>query len=215
MSLSQNNSEKDDRKDEEIRGIFVLGLLAVLASIRVQSDKIMVTVGQISIDFMPFLNITLVLWSFYAIFMVFGLSEDILGKTASNMFRQGAKLFLQLNFLILAALSLILGLSAYPTRLPWALGLIGILSLYALVEKLRESKSLKPEKPLKRSLWGWVKSNSVFLSSMLILISFTEILFGADEIYILPSFVVGCIGIVFFIISLRRAEKKSKVSTET
>lgn len=77
--------------------------------------------------------------------MVFGLSEDIIGETASKIFREAAKSFIYFNFIVLAFLSLMLGYFAYPTRLPWALGLLSILILYAICAKLREirRKSVK------------------------------------------------------------------------
>lgn len=212
MSLNQKNSTEGDFKKEEIRGLFVLGLLAVLASIRLQNEKIMVTIGQVSFDLIPLLNVTLVLWSFYAMFMVFGLSEDMLGKTASSAFRETAKAFLYLNFLVLAALSLILGVFAFPARLPWALGLIFLLIIYAVFEQSRNFRRLKSEKPLKLGFRKWIESNLRLLSSLLILMCFVIIMFGPDESYVIPFFVMGCVGIVIFIIALRR--EKNKVSTK-
>lgn len=211
--MNQNNSTESELKKEEIRGLFVLGLLAVLASIRVQSEKMMVTVGQLTFDMMPLLNITIILWSFYAMFMVFGLSEDMLGKSASNMFRETAKAFLYFNFLALGFLSLMLGLLAFPSRLPWALGLMSLLVLYAVFEKLREiTKLRKSDKPLKLGFKNWVKSNLRPLSTVLILFCFVMIMFGSDERHVIPFFVIGCVGIAIFIITIRR--EKGKVSTQ-
>jgi hypothetical protein len=74
-----------ETKKEEIRGIFVLGLLAVLASVRVQYSTMMVNIGRSSFEAIVFLDFTIVLWSFYALFMVFGLSEDMIGKTVARV----------------------------------------------------------------------------------------------------------------------------------
>jgi hypothetical protein len=215
--MNQNNNSSDiDLKKEEIRGLFVLGLLAVLASIRAQSDKIMVTFGELSFDMIPLLNITIVLWSFYAMFMVFGLSEDMLGKSASRVFRDTAKTFLTFNFLVLSFLALILGFLAYPSRLPWALALIILLLLYAMFEKAREiTKHKKPSSLLKLDLKKWAKSNLRPLSTLLILISFTMIMFGSDAGYVIPFFVIGCIGIAIFIMATRQQEGKASTEAET
>lgn len=160
--MSKKKSSNTNFRKEEIRGLFVLGLLAVLASVRVQNEEMMVSIGQISINIIPLLDIIIILWSFYAFFMVFGLSEDMIGKIASNVFREAAKVFLYFNFLALAFLSLLLGYFAFPTRLPWALGLLSILILYALVVKLRE---IRRKKITKSNIKKKLKSSYVIIRS--------------------------------------------------
>lgn len=190
--MSKKKSSKDGFRKEEIRGLFVLGLLAVLSSIRVQNDEMMVSIGQISFNIIPFLDITIILWSFYAFFMVFGLSEDIIGKTASNVFREAAKMFLYFNFLVLVSLSLLLGYIAYPTRLPWALGLLSILILYAICVKLREIR----RKSVKINIKKIVESNLSGILGITILICFVMIMFGVHEELVIPFFVIGCVAIL-------------------
>jgi hypothetical protein len=104
----------DDDRKEEVRGLFVLGLLAVFASIRVQYSSFMVQFGQLSLDIIPLLNVIVVLWSLYAFFMVLGLSEDIIGKIAAEAFRQNSKTFLLYNFLLLGVLVAIFGIVGFP-----------------------------------------------------------------------------------------------------
>ena len=58
-------------KREELRGIFALGLLAVLVVIRFQNEKLMVTIGQSSFDFIPVINITIIV-VFVCLFYCFG-----------------------------------------------------------------------------------------------------------------------------------------------
>lgn len=212
--MKQKTQHEGSLKKEEIRGLFVLGLLAVLASIRVQNEKMMVTVGQISFNVIPLLDITIILWSFYAMFMVFGLSEDMLGKSASSVFREAAKTFLYFNFLALLLLSVMLGFFAFPNRFPWALGLISLLLLYAAFDKLMEIRKLRKfDNPLKLGFKKWVESNLRPLSGLLIILCFVVIMFGSDERYVIPFFVLGCLGIAIFIITIRKEE--GKVSTET
>jgi hypothetical protein len=215
--LNQDNKSSDiDFKKEEIRGLFVLGLLAVLASIRAQSDKIMVTFGELSFDVIPMLDMTIVLWSFYAVFMVFGLSEDMLGKSASKVFRDTAKTFLTFNFLVLSFMALMLGFLAYPSRLPWALALIILLILYAVFEEAREiTKHKKLSSLLKLDMKKWAKLNLRPLSTLLILLSFTMIMFGSDARYVIPFFIIGCVGITIFIIATRQQKGKNATEAET
>ena len=209
--MSREKSSSNFRK-EEIRGLFVLGLLAVLASIKVQSDKIVVTIGQMTVDIIPMLDITIILWSLYAMFMVFGLSEDMLGETTANIFRETAKMFLYFNFLVLGVLSFMLGLFAFPNRLPWALGLISLLLLYLGFEKLKELIKLRKfRKSLKLNLKKWAESNLRFLSALLILICFVFIMFISDEQYIFPFFIIGCVGIVIFIMAIRKEKTKDSI----
>jgi len=104
--LSKKKSSDDTRK-EEIRGLFVLGLLAVLSSIRIQNNEMIVGIGQASFNIIPWIDITIVLWSFYAFFMVLGLSEDLIGKSISSSFREVSKTFLGLNYVLLVFLSLL------------------------------------------------------------------------------------------------------------
>lgn len=181
-----------DFRNEEIRGLFVLGLLAVLSSLRVQSDALMVSIGQLSFNIIPIMDITIILWSFYAFFMVFGLSEDVIGKTASNVFREAAKSFLYFNFIVLVSLSLLLGYIAYPTRLPWALGLLAILILYPIYAKLREIR----RKSVKINIKKIVESNLSGILGITILICFVMIMFGVYEELVIPFFVIGCVAIL-------------------
>lgn len=193
-----------DFRHEEIRGLFVLGLLAVLSSIRIQNEKMMVPIGDLSFNIVPLLDITIILWSFYAFFMVFGLSEDMIGKTASNIFREAAKMFLYLNFIVLVFLSLLLGYIAYPTRLPWALGLLAILILYAMRAKLREIR----RKPVKINIKKIVESNLSGILGITILVCFVMIMFGVYEELVIPFFIIGCVAVLGWLATLEKKKQK-------
>jgi len=73
MPTPSHLQSKTELKREELRGLFVLGLLAILIVIRFQNEKLMVTMGESSFDFIPLITITIVWWSMYALFMVLGL----------------------------------------------------------------------------------------------------------------------------------------------
>jgi len=184
----------NETKKEEIRGLFILGLLAVLTSVRVQYSTMTVTIGQNSFDVVVFFDLTIVFWSFYAFFMVFGLSEDMLGKAIAEGCRGIAAAFLQFDFLALSVLGLLFAYYAYPTRLPWALGLLGLFALLASFRKLR----MREKKPIKIE---WKKLLKSSLSPLLIAILFFSLMFimlSVNEQVIIPSFVVGCVAVVIW-----------------
>lgn len=119
---------------EELRGLFVLGLLAVVASIRIQNDEILITVEEKSYEVTVFLDIMLLLWSFYAFFMVMALSEDLFGKNLSSRFRETSTQYLYLSFSLLAVLAAVFYYAMYPTRAPWVFGFLPVLLAYWLIK---------------------------------------------------------------------------------
>jgi len=200
--LSREHARETNK--EEIRGLFVLGLLAVLASVRVQYSTMIVNIGQDSYDMILFFDITIFTWSLYAFFMVFGLSEDMIGKTIASVCYESAKGFLYFNFLALFVLSFILAYSAYPTRLPWVLGLLTLFGIFVLIRKLRKREKKPFKFDLKKAVWS---SLSPFLMIVLFL-AFTMILLDVNEQVVLPALVVGCVTIVaWFIVKLKTKEQ--------
>jgi hypothetical protein len=193
-------------KNEEIRGLFVLGLLAVLTSVRVQYSKMDVTLGQNTFDVIVFFDLTILFWSFYAFFMVFGLSEDMLGKGIANACRVTATAFLQFNFLALLTLGLLLGYSAYPTRLPYALAMLGLFALLASIEKVRK----REKKPIKIEFRKMLKASLSLLLILLLCVSLMFIMLNVNEQVVIPSFVVGCVAIVIWFIIREKIKIKAK-----
>src|SRR4030042_3355009 len=116
---STRKGSSDKLRTEEVRGLFVLGLLAIMIVVRYQNSKLPVAIGSITFDLVPILDITIMLWSIYAFMMVLGLSGDVIGKPLADSFWEMAKTFLRFNFMLLAFLSTLLAYFAYPTRLPW------------------------------------------------------------------------------------------------
>lgn len=181
-------------KKEEIRGLFVLGLLAVLASVRVQYSTMMVNIGQSSFDIIVFFDLTIVLWSFYAFFMIFGLSEDMIGKTMASVCIDTAKAFLTVNFLALFTLGFLFTYSAYQTRFLWALGLVGFFGLLFFIVKFKKRK----KRPFNVNLKETFASSIHPFLILVLFIAFILIMLG-DKDFILPSFVVGCIAIAILV----------------
>ncbi len=193
-------------KNEEIRGLFVLGLLAVLTSVRVQYSKMEVVIGQSTFDVVVFFDLTILFWSFYAFFMVFGLSEDMLGKGVANACRDIATAFLQFNFLALLTLGLLFGYFAYPTRLPYALAMLGLFALLASVRKLRK----RAKKPIKIEFKKLLKASASPLLILVLFVSLMFIMLNINEQVVIPSFVVGCAAIVIWFIIKGKIKIKGK-----
>ncbi|MBO3842189.1 MAG: hypothetical protein FGF48_07215 [Candidatus Brockarchaeota archaeon] len=206
--MNEKEALKNNLRVEEIRGLFVLGLLAVLATIRFQAGKIIVTIGQVSFDIIPLLDITIVLWSFYAFFMVLGLSEDLIGKTASEAFRSLSKTFLSIDFALLAMISLIASLQAFlvffyafPTRSLFILGLITIIVSYKVYGPL---KKLKPTIEIMSLLELLSIMVTIGLTSVIILMIISP------EQYIVPIFLIGVFFELIYIIAERKIKKTKK-----
>jgi hypothetical protein len=151
-----------------------------------------VTIGQSSFDVIVFFDLTIIFWSFYAFFMVFGLSEDMLGKSIAEVCRSAATAFLQFNFMALSLLGLIIAYYAYPTRLPYVLVLLGLFALLALFRKLRMHK----KKPIKTELRKLLKSSLYPLLIIILFFSLMFIILSTSEQVVIPSFVVGLIAII-------------------
>lgn len=198
---------------EELRGLFVLGLLAVVASIRIQNNEIVLIVEQKSYNVAPYLDIMLFLWSFYAFFMVLGLSEDIIGKKSSIMFREVSTWYLYISFIILAFLSLVLYLSWYPTRAPWVLGFLPVLFVYWLVRKIVKISS-QPKLNYK-GLWKRLRSNLYQLLLAVFIVCLLLVMYGTSESFIIPSFIIGSASLIGFLIAREKMKEKGDTKTSS
>jgi len=204
--MPTSQSDKDYRR-EEVRGLFVLGLLAVLVVVRFQDEKLMVTVGQSSLDFAPLVNITIMLWSSYAFFMVLGISDDVIGKNWAEMFRNLSRNFLQLDFIFLAILGTLYFILGYSIRALWIIGFIVAISLFAILLSLRKIKAKKIKKKLKITKLDLV----VRVSLLLFLIFAAALLLFPDERYLVVFFVLGLGSFIAFVfVRERQSKEKSK-----
>lgn len=193
--MSKMKSSNDTRK-EEIRGLFVLGLLAVLSSIRIQNSEMIVEIGQASFNIIFWIDITIVLWSLYAFFMVLGLSEDLVGKPISSSFREMSKVFLGLNYTLLIFFSLLVFILGFLPRLPYALSLILALICYVIITKLRKRKE---PLEIKLNIWKTIKSNTPQMLKLTFTLCVILTIFTLDE-YVIPFFIIGCVSFVLFIV---------------
>jgi hypothetical protein len=203
MRTMSHDSKND--KNEQIRAIFVLGLLAVLASIRTQNASLMAPIGKQSFDIIPIIDVMIFLMSFYSLFMIFGYSRDMVGENLANMFRQIARSFLIMNFLILVAIGVILSIAYYQNRLLWFLGILAIPVVYLTYRKL---KTFKPKINLKSK-----KEKKSFGLTMILLgliFSVLEIIYYSPEEFVPFFFVLGAICMIIFLYfsSKKKSEQK-------
>ena len=116
-----------------------------------------------------------------------------------------AQSFLYFNFIALSFLGLVLAYTAYPTRLPWILGLLGLFFLLLLIGKARLSK----RKPLKYDFKKAIKSGLSPFLMVILFFAITWILLGVNEQGTIPSFAIGCIAIILWsILRFRKKEQK-------
>jgi hypothetical protein len=205
--LSEKQS-RDNFRSEEIRGLFVLGLLAVLISVKLQSPtgKLDITLGELSTNLMPLLDNIIVLWSLYAFFMVLGLSEDVLGKNFSRSFLELAKSMLRLNFFILAPFAALYGYLAYPTRLPFVLALLSIFLLFGTVEFFL---GLKNKRIKTRITKLELKQNRATIMSFLLLFFVALIFIYPDDWIRFPAFLAGAVSILGYLVWYKEKKPES------
>lgn len=196
---------------EEIRGLFVLGLLAVVASMRIQSKEMTIIIAEKSYDVSIFLDIMLIFWGFYAFFMVLGFSEDIIGKKSSSMFREISTKYLYFSFVILGGLLIVFFLAVYPTRAPWVLGFLPVLFAYWLIRKLVKMK--RPRKVDLGNLWRQTKSNAYQLFLAFFQVCLLLVMFGTYEELVVPSFIVGSVFLISFLIAREKVKGSQEEKT--
>lgn len=209
---------KESLRHEEIRGLFIFGLLAVLASIRIQysstNTQMTVQLGYGSFNILPILDNIILLWSLYAFFMVLGLSEDVIGKGISESFRALAKVFLQWNFIILGTLSIPIGFLAYGERFFYVIYLVvltvivGLIFVIFLGKGLQFRSRLKPIFTRKNTL---LALGLIFILSSYAIIGYPETWFAS--VYV--SFIAFLVSAITVTILLFLEAKKKDDSFET
>jgi hypothetical protein len=201
---------------EEIRGLFTLGLLAVAVSIRIQNKEITLTINNNPFNITVFFDTMILLWSFYAFFMILGLSDDIIGENISKTFRKVSTFYLYLSFAALGLLAVIFYYSAYQIQ-SIGLSIIGLtLVLYWSVKKVYSwsKKTHNGGLSLKSGInnqWKKLKSESYQFLLSIFGICFILVTIGTKEEFIIPSAIVGSIFLVLFLVA-RDWKKKKKIA---
>jgi hypothetical protein len=211
MLSEEEESPADNGKREELRAVYLLGLLAVLVSLRFQNEQLLVPYGQEEIDLIPWIDITIILWFFYALFMLLALSKDVVGETLAQTFRFLSKLFLVYDYALLAFIGTLFFYAGYPTRAPWILGLVAFcLALGVTIEIFGKLWDLKKAKP-SFTIWTRLRKEpfqTLSTASLLIWIVFAVLIFlHPDDSYLFPFF---CWAVASFVVSLIARTRISK-----
>jgi hypothetical protein len=203
-----NESEKARDRREELRGIFTLGLLAVLVAIKFQNKTLMVIVGKTRVDIIPLINVTIVFWSLFAFFMVLALSRYVIGKTLAGVFQTISKAFLLIYFVLLAIFGTAYFTLGFPTRSFWVLLFLGFCIVYTLLLSL--IIKLKSPKDVRKKI---TKLNLLLLTLLIIFFgSFMELMYFPDERFLIVFFVLGFGSFIALSLVAEKITKKTKVS---
>ena len=214
-----DSSEKPTNiyRGEEARGFFVLGLLAVVATIRIQflNGVITILINGTQYIITPFFDAMIILWSLYAFFMVLGISDDIIGEKASNGFRRISIYYLNISFLILGIMAVAFYYTVYPLQ---AIGLSVFavaLFIYWLAKQIHLLKKKASEKGLSlkslpRKSIDYLKSEWYQFLGSVAFVCLLLVLFGTHNEFIIPSSIIGSIFLILFLIMRQRMMQKRK-----
>ena len=143
----------------------------------------------------------------YAFFIVLGLSDDVIGNSLAEMFRNLSKYCLRLDFFFSAIIGTLYFIIGYSTRSLWIIGLVGFCSLCAILLSLRKPKLME--------IWKKPKITKLDLLERVFLILFLIFLIllflYPDEQYLVVFFVLGLGSfIVFSFINEKQSKEKNK-----
>jgi hypothetical protein len=202
---------------EEIRGLFTLGLLAVITTIRVQyqTREITIPINGVQYVVTPFFDAMIILWSLYAFFMVLGISDDIIGEKASKGLRRISRYYLYFSFLILGIMAVAFYYTIYPLQ---AIGLsvfaVALFiywfakQIYLLAKKIKE-RGLAV-KSLPRKCIDYLKSEWYQFVGSVALVCLVLVVFGTHNEFIIPSSIIGSISLILFLIIRERIMRERK-----
>lgn len=120
----------------EIRGLYVIGLLAVFLTLYLVKGSIFLPIKDISFDIMPLIKISIVCWIGYSSFEIVGYSDDLVGNRIASTFRIYSPMFLLVSFWITGITFFMLAIIILFERLLWIGSLFGIFTIIALVDFL-------------------------------------------------------------------------------
>jgi len=207
----KEKNEAREYKREELRGLFLLGLLAVFVAIRYQNGSMIMKFQLIEFSLVPVIDVTVALWVLYALFMVFGLSDDVIGKTLSSMFKELSKIFLALDFLILTAIGILLFIFEFPDRYHWIFELFAFAFTCILISKSRQKK--KSNLSIKDFFTKINLLKIIRIGTMIVLVlSVFDLLYYPDANCLLGFFILGCIAFLGLLLTeknyLRKVDEK-------
>jgi len=135
--LSKEGSDlKDDMKREELRGLFTLGLMAVLITLRLNlKPEYTLQIWEFrGIPFVSIMDIILTTWGLYAFFMVFSYSPDIFSIKTCKKFKALGQLCLQLSVALITIMGIGIALTN-PIPSLYILGLLIVVFIFSKIYK--------------------------------------------------------------------------------
>jgi len=105
---------------EELRGLFIFGVLASLLAGREYYTAVKIPFGTVEIDAVFFADLILLLWGTYAFFMALSISDDVLPnflRPLSKIFATVASVFLMMGIIIITYLGVLFFLIGNLTKL--------------------------------------------------------------------------------------------------
>ena len=203
---------------ENIRGLFTLGLLAIVATVRAQFQSTAITwaVNGKSYDVTIFFDVMIILWAFYAFFMVLGLSDDIIGEKAAKLLRRNSRFYLYFSYFLLGYLAIMFYYSIYPLQaIGLALFAASLLTywlfkgLWAVHKKI--SKQTKPRLPFRKRLIVYLKSEWYQFLGSIALTCLMLVVGGTHNELVIPSSIIGSFFMFAFLVM--RDKRKAKLSS--
>ena len=200
--------KSEDYRIHELRGLYVLGVIAVLATIRlnVGENQILVYVFGNSVDLITYIDPILVFWSFYAIMMVFGLSKDIFGHPLSEAIIEGSRTILAISLYLLAGLFIITILGIFWNQLIfWCiLFLLFLLFTPAIHKKIR---SIRIPRFIAVAEETILKNVYALIITLLVILLFSE--WKLEPLWIIGMTITGSIAFALYLYTRRRSREKS------
>ena len=203
--MSREQSERVSR-NEEIRALFIFGLLAVFASIRVQYQTLTVTYPNGSFNLAPIIDVIIILWSLYAFFMVLGLSGDTIGKSTAIVLKGISKVFLQYSYILLVFFLIPFGLIIYGVRFLLVLFIILAAFIVAIYVRIKSRPKQNSKKLSLRAYFTTerLRKNLPFVLGLIFLFSATIVFYYPDSwfgssVIVFVAFIIAVIAVSLLI----------------
>lgn len=120
-------ARQESYRREELRGLFTLGLMAILIALRIAQTQIVFSFQPLfdrSYNVTSVVDLTLVMWGIYAFMMVVSLSSDVLPERLCRFCHLIGVLFLGLSFLFYYIIAIAI---AQSLPLPWSGIIVAVL----------------------------------------------------------------------------------------
>lgn len=145
-----------DRGREELRGLFTLGLMAVLITLRVTQTKILLNLFGYSYDITGIIDLTLIFWGIYAFLMITWLSSDWLPERLCVVSYSVGTSMLFISFLLFYIAGIAI-FSTFPKPLDSVAYLLLLPFLYLSIKAIAEV--MKTFVGIMKTLIGFVKKH--------------------------------------------------------